>query len=188
MASSVHIKISKFLSYVLRHKPEAIGLTLDAWGWADIDILLQKAREAGKFKTLDRSLIQKVVATNDKKRFVISQDGQRIRASQGHSIDVNLQLAPAEPPVFLYHGTATRFLDDILQKGLKRQQRHHVHLSQDIETAIRVGQRYGKPVILTVKAQLMYEQGFVFFLSDNGVWLTAHVPAAYLTRLADHRS
>ena len=101
---------------------------------------------------------------------------------------MNLQLAPAEPPVFLYHGTATRFLDDILQKGLKRQQRHHVHLSQDIETAIQVGQRYGKPVILTVNARLMYEQGFAFFLSDNEVWLTEHVPPAYLTQVTHHRS
>ena len=172
-------KISKFLSFVLRHKPDAIGLTLDEQGWAYIDELINKAKQSGEVTTLDRALIQEVVDTNDKKRFVISEDGQRIRAAQGHSIDVDLQLKPVKPPEFLYHGTATRFLDSILKEGLKPQQRQHVHLSKDIETATAVGQRYGKPVILTVKALLMHEQGFSFYISENGVWLTSAVPIEF---------
>jgi putative RNA 2'-phosphotransferase len=174
-------KISKFLSFVLRHKPEAIGLILDEQGWAYIDELINKAKQSGEVTTLDRTLIQEVVDTNDKKRFVISEDGQRIRAAQGHSIDVDLQLKPATPPEFLYHGTATRFLESILKKGLKPQQRQYVHLSKDVETATAVGRRYGKPVILKVKALLMHEQGFVFYLSENGVWLTDSIPRAYIT-------
>jgi putative RNA 2'-phosphotransferase len=173
-------KISKFLSFVLRHKPEAIGLTLDDQGWAYIDELINKAKQSGEVTTLDRALIQEVVDTNNKKRFVISEDGQRIRAAQGHSIDVDLQLKPVKPPEFLYHGTATRFLDSILKEGLKPQQRQYVHLSKDIETATAVGQRYGKPVILKIKAQLMYEQGFTFYLAENGVWLTDSVPPTFL--------
>lgn len=176
-----HDKISKFLSYVLRHKPGAIGLTLDDLGWADINELINKANQTGEVTTLDRDLIQKVVDNNDKKRFVISDDRQRIRASQGHSVNVDLQLKPVEPPEFLYHGTATRFLDSILKEGLKSQQRQYVHLSKDVETATVVGQRYGKPVILTIKARLMYEQGFKFYLSENGVWLTEKIPYTLLT-------
>jgi putative RNA 2'-phosphotransferase len=153
---------------------------LDDQGWAYIDELINKAKQSGEVTTLDRALIQEVVDTNDKKRFVISEDGQRIRAAQGHSIDVDLQLKPVKPPEFLYHGTATRFLNSILKEGLKPQQRQYVHLSKDIETATAVGQRYGKPLILKIKAQLMYEQGFTFYLSENGVWLTDSVPEAYI--------
>lgn len=173
-------KISKFLSFVLRHKPEAIGLILDEQGWASIDELINKAKQSGEIKTLDRSLIQEVVDTNDKKRFVISEDGQKIRAAQGHSIGVDLQLKPVIPPELLYHGTATRFLDRILKEGLKPQQRQYVHLSKDTETATAVGQRYGKPVLLKVKARLMYEQDFIFYISENGVWLTDKVPVDFL--------
>jgi putative RNA 2'-phosphotransferase len=173
-------EISKFLSFVLRHKPQAIGLVLDEQGWAYIDELIYKANQSGEIKTLDRSLILEVVDTNDKKRFVISENGQRIRATQGHSIDVDLQLKPMKPPEFLYHGTATRFLDYILKEGLKSQQRQHVHLSKDIETATDVGRRYGKPVILKVKAQLMHDQGFCFYLSENGVWLTQKVQPCFI--------
>lgn len=164
----------------MRHKPDAIGLTLDDQGWANIDELINKANQSGEVTILDRSLIQTIVDTNDKNRFVISEDGQRIRASQGHSVNVDLQLKPVEPPEFLYHGTATRFLDSILKEGLKPQERHHVHLSKDAETATKVGQRYGKPVILMIKAQLMYESGFTFYLSENGVWLTENVKNIYL--------
>lgn len=174
-------KISKFLSLVLRHKPEAIGLTLDEQGWADIDELVDKANRSDQGITLTRSLLQDVVDSSDKKRFTVSENGQKIRAAQGHSVDIDLQLKPVEPPEFLYHGTATRFLDSILKEGLKPQQRQHVHLSKDVETATAVGQRYGKPVILTIKALLMHEQGFSFYLSENGVWLTDAVPKAYIT-------
>jgi putative RNA 2'-phosphotransferase len=161
MASSKQLnKTSKFLSFVLRHKPEAIGLTLDANGWANLDELMDKANTSGEVSNLDRALIQEVVDTSDKKRFIISDDRQRIRANQGHSVDVDLQLKPVAPPEFLYHGTATRFLESILANGLKPQQRQHVHLSTDIETATSVGQRYGKPVILKIKALLMHEHEY----------------------------
>ncbi|ASA54846.1 RNA 2'-phosphotransferase [Vibrio gazogenes] len=181
MTSQNQLKqISKFLSFVLRHKPEAIDLTLDPHGWANIDELIDKASTSNEIEDIDRNLIQDVVDTNDKKRFIISEDGQHIRANQGHSIHVDLQLQPSVPPEFLYHGTATRFLDSILEEGLKPQQRQHVHLSADKETAVTVGQRYGKPVILKIKSQLMYEQGFEFYISENGVWLTSYVPSKFI--------
>lgn len=171
---------SKFLSYVLRHEPQAIGLTLDSEGWADIEVLIEGARQTGK--TLDRVLIQRVVDTSDKKRFTISEDGLRIRAAQGHSTKtVAITYPEAVPPEFLYHGTATRFLKSILKEGLRPGQRHHVHLSQDVETAIVVGLRYGKPVVLKIEALRMHQQGFKFFLADNGVWLTNQVPPVFLT-------
>ncbi|SIO96657.1 RNA 2'-phosphotransferase [Vibrio spartinae] len=176
MTSQNQLKhISKFLSLVLRHKPETIGLTLDPHGWANIDELIHKASTSNEIENIDRDLIQEVVDTNDKKRFIMSEDGQHIRANQGHSIRVDLQLQPSVPPEFLYHGTATRFLDSIIEQGLKPQQRQHVHLSADTETAVSVGKRYGKPVILKIKARLMYEQGYEFYLSENGVWLTSYV-------------
>jgi putative RNA 2'-phosphotransferase len=183
MASSKQLnKVSKFLSFVLRHKPDAIGLELDPNGWANINDLISKANASSEPANLDRTLIQEVVETNDKKRFIISDDGQNIRANQGHSIKVDLQLKPVTPPEFLYHGTATRFLDTILEEGLKPQQRQYVHLSTDIETATDVGRRYGKPIILKIKALLMLEQGFVFYRSENGVWLTSKVPTNFILR------
>jgi len=183
MTKSQRNKVSKFLSYVLRHKPEAIDLSLDNQGWANIDELISKGNNSGEISNLDNSLIQEVVDTNDKKRFIISEDGERIRANQGHSINVDLQFKSATPPEFLYHGTATRFLDSILETGLKPQQRQHVHLSTDIETATAVGQRYGKPVILTIKALLMHEQDFQFYQSENEVWLTKTVAAEFIVDL-----
>lgn len=173
-------KTSKFLSFILRHNPDSIDLTLDENGWANINELINRINISGELKNLNRSLIEEVVDTSDKKRFIISDNGQNIRANQGHSINVNLQLKPVTPPEFLYHGTATRFLDSILQEGLNPQQRQYVHLSTDIETATAVGQRYGKPVILKIKALLMHEQGFVFYRSENGVWLTDSVPPSFL--------
>ncbi|MET4028350.1 putative RNA 2'-phosphotransferase [Marinobacter sp. MBR-99] len=173
-------KVSKFLSFVLRHKPYAIELDVDANGWANIDDLISKANASSEPANLDHALIQEVVDTSDKKRFIISDNGQYIRANQGHSINVDLQLEPVTPPEFLYHGTATRFLDNVLKEGLKPKQRQHVHLSTDIETATAVGQRYGKPVILKIKALLMHEQGYVFYRSENEVWLTESVPDSYI--------
>lgn len=171
---------SKFLSYVLRHEPQAIGITLDSEGWADIAALIEGARQAGK--TIDRDLIQQVVDTSDKKRFSISEDGLRIRAAQGHSTKrVTIAYPETVPPEFLYHGTATRFLESILKEGLRPGERHHVHLSQDAQTAIAVGQRYGKPVVLKIEALRMHQQGFKFFLADNGVWLADQVPPEFLT-------
>ncbi len=173
-------KASKFLSFVLRHEPEAIGLNLDPNGWANIDDLITNASSAEQGMQLDKELINKVVSDNDKKRFIISEDGQNIRANQGHSIKVDLELKPTKPPVTLYHGTATRFLDSILKEGLKPGQRQHVHLSTNFETATQVGQRYGKPVILKVNALAMFEQGHQFFVSENGVWLTKNVPINHI--------
>lgn len=171
--------ISKFLSYVLRHEPHAIGLTLDCEGWAEIDALIAGAQQAGR--VLDVELIRAVVNSSDKKRFALSDDGRRIRAVQGHSTDtVAIQREPKQPPEFLYHGTATRFLDSILAEGLRPGERHHVHLSEDASTATAVGQRHGKPVVLKIEALRMYRQGFVFFQADNGVWLTTGVPVSFL--------
>ncbi|KWZ52867.1 RNA 2'-phosphotransferase [Burkholderia ubonensis] len=161
---------SKYLSYVLRHAPQAVGLQLDPEGWADLDALIAGASRAGR--ALDRATIQAVVATNDKKRFALSGDGRRIRAVQGHST-----------PDVLYHGTATRFLDSIREQGLKAGARHHVHLSRDVTTAIAVGTRYGKPVVLAIDAQRMHARGFRFFVAENGVWLTDAVPAEFLSTL-----
>lgn len=170
-------KTSKFLSFVLRHKPEAIGLELDPNGWVDLAELIEKASSE---ISLDRGLIQQVVATSDKQRFALSEDGERIRANQGHSVKVDLELTPKDPPTVLYHGTATRFLPSILEEGLRPGQRHHVHLSAEVETATSVGQRHGAPVVLQISAAEMLAQGHVFFLSKNGVWLTDKVPSAFL--------
>jgi putative RNA 2'-phosphotransferase len=170
---------SKFLSYVLRHQPDAIGITLDLEGWTDIAALIAAAANDGK--QLDRDLIETVVATSDKKRFAISEDGLRIRAVQGHSTDsVDISHAEKVPPEFLYHGTATRFMEAIYKEGLLPGLRQYVHLSQDEQAALAVGQRHGKPVVLKIKALLMHEQGFKFFQAENGVWLAPNVPTAFI--------
>ena len=169
--------ISKHLSYILRHKPQAIGLTLDPQGWANVDDLISKSP-----KGLSREKIVAVVESNDKQRFILSKDGARIRANQGHSISIDLGLEPAAPPQILYHGTAKRFLDDILAQGLKKMNRQHVHLSADPETATKVGSRHGKPVILALDTPAMLQAGHAFYMSENGVWLTNQVPPQYLFR------
>jgi len=173
------IQLSKFLSFVLRHRPEAISLKLDAQGWAVIDDLIAKAGAAGT--QLGRDELLHVVETSDKKRFSLSSDGLRIRAAQGHSVSVELGLAPQAPPAVLYHGTASRFVEGIVAEGLKPQSRQKVHLSLDEITARQVGQRHGKPVIFKVDAARMHAQGFEFFVADNGVWLTDHVPSEFLS-------
>lgn len=172
-------QLSKFLSFVLRHKPDAIGLTLSADGWVNIDELIEKAAAAGT--RFERDDLLHLVATSDKKRFSVSEDGLRIRAAQGHSISVELGLMPQEPPAVLYHGTATRFLDSIRSQGLKPQARRQVHLSIDEATAQRVGQRHGKPIVLRVNARAMHAAGVRFYRADNGVWLTDEVPPEFLT-------
>lgn len=171
-------RTSKFLSFVLRHKPEAIGLTLDDTGWVEVDELITRANANGE--KLTRELIERVVAENDKKRFTLSEDGKRIRAAQGHSVYVELGLSPKEPPEILYHGTATRFLDSIRAKGLIAGSRQHVHLSRDEATATKVGQRHGKPVVLRITAGEMLRAGNKFYLSENGVWLTESVPVEFI--------
>ena len=172
-------KLSKFLSYVLRHQPGSIGLTLDAQGWAAVDELLAAAARHGD--AITREELDEVVETNDKKRFAVSEDGTRIRASQGHSVEIELGYRPVTPPEVLYHGTTPKFLEAIRRDGLKRMNRHHVHLSSDRETATNVGSRRGKPVILEVATGEMARAGKLFYLSENGVWLTDDVPPAYLT-------
>ncbi|QOZ45371.1 RNA 2'-phosphotransferase [Bradyrhizobium sp. CCBAU 53340] len=171
-------QLSKFLSLVLRHQPEAIGLVLDSQGWAGTDDLIAKANAAGT--EFGRDDLLRVVAESDKKRFSLSADAHRIRAAQGHSVSVELGLAAQEPPSVLYHGTATRFVEAILSEGLKPQARQQVHLSSDEATAERVGQRHGKPHIFKVDADGMHAKGFKFFRADNGVWLTDHVPPEFL--------
>jgi putative RNA 2'-phosphotransferase len=172
------VKMSKFLSLVLRHKPEEIGLTLDDNGWADVKELIRLMNQGGRPMT--RPLLEQIVAENDKRRFAFSDDGRRIRANQGHSIEIDLALTPVEPPELLYHGTASRFLDSIRVEGLHSGNRQHVHLSVDGATATRVGQRHGRPVVLVVRAAEMAAAGHQFFCSDNGVWLTQRVPVEYL--------
>jgi putative RNA 2'-phosphotransferase len=174
------VGISKFLSLVLRHRPGVIGLTLDPQGWADVDELIARAGAQGQ--PLTREVIARVVAENDKRRFALSEDGARIRANQGHSVAVDLALEPLEPPETLYHGTADRFLDSIERDGLRRGQRQYVHLSSDRDTAVAVGQRHGRPVVLRVAAGAMWRDGQRFFRAANGVWLTEAVPPSYLRR------
>jgi putative RNA 2'-phosphotransferase len=169
---------SKFLSFVLRHSPETIDLKLDENGWANVDELIP---QSNKHKVpLDFDLLEVVVATNDKKRFIFNEDKTKIRASQGHSINVELNLNEVVPEGFLYHGTIAASIDSIKETGLQKMSRQHVHLSKDKETAIKVGGRRGKPVILTVDAERMQLEGFKFYLSENGVWLTDEVPARYI--------
>jgi putative RNA 2'-phosphotransferase len=165
------IRLSKRMSKALRHKPERVGLALDPHGWVAVTDLLNALGVA-------EEELREVVARNDKQRFTI--EGDRIRANQGHSVEVDLGLPVATPPNTLFHGTVAQFLDDILRDGLRPMSRHDVHLSPDVETARRVGARRGRPVILTVDAKAMSDAGHEFRLSANGVWLTQHVPAPYL--------
>lgn len=175
-------EISKFLSYILRHEPQSIGLQLDTEGWVKIDCLIAGA--AKEERILDRELILSIVSSSDKNRFSITNDAQYIRAVQGHSTkSVDLQHIEKDPPKFLYHGTATRFLESIRQQGLIAGRRHHVHLSQDRTTAVAVGQRYGKPEVLKVEALRMHQQGFKLFQAENDVWLTNHVPNYFIHQL-----
>lgn len=169
-------KVSKYLSFILRHQPDSIGLELSDEGWANTKELIGKTR---KLK-LTRELINTVVETNDKKRFLISEDGERIKANQGHSIEVKLELEPVTPPDVLLHGTAERFLESILKEGLTKQRRHHVHLSEKQETAMSVGARYGKPVLLRIDSKQMHENRFEFYKTENNVWLVDCVPPEYL--------
>jgi putative RNA 2'-phosphotransferase len=173
-----HRKVSKFLSLVLRHDPQRIGLALDAQGWADIDALIERAGAHGV--VLTREIIREVVATSDKQRFAIDASERRIRANQGHSVDIDLGLDPCEPPEVLFHGTAEANLAAIRAEGLKPGRRQHVHLSIDSATASAVGRRHGKPVILRVAAGRMRSSGFDFFVAENGVWLTAAVPPEFI--------
>lgn len=183
MSPDARTRTSKFLSLVLRHRPGVIGLALGRQGWVDVDALLDALQAHGR--RITRAELEEVVRTNAKKRFLLSDDGRRIRASQGHSVDLDLGYEPVAPPEILFHGTAERTLEAIRRDGLSKMNRHHVHLSAEEATAREVGARHGRPVVLRVDAKTMHDDGHVFFVSDNGVWLTDAVPAIYLAGFGD---
>lgn len=170
--------LSKLLSFVLRHKPEFIGVKLDTEGWADVDILIAQLNAHGT--AVDRDLLDHVVETNSKKRFAFNENKKLIRASQGHSIPIELGYVAQTPPDVLFHGTAEKFVASILNTGLEKRSRQHVHLSLDLQTATQVGSRHGKPVIFTIQAGEMQAAGYSFYLSDNNVWLTDRVPVEFI--------
>ncbi|MCJ8288531.1 MAG: RNA 2'-phosphotransferase [Crocinitomicaceae bacterium] len=175
------IKKGKFLSLILRHNPEKIKIELDNAGWTDVDTLI---RQMNKFnRRIDIKELEYLVENNSKKRYAFNSDKTKIRANQGHSLNVDLGLKTISPPEILYHGTADRFLESIYEKGLIKKERHHVHLSADLDTASNVGKRHGRLVIFEVDSQLMNQDGFEFYKSDNGVWLTDEVPSKYLKKL-----
>ncbi len=181
MTNNRNIKLSKYLCLILRHKPETIGIELDKHGWADVSKLLENLNKAGKNVSFGK--LKEVVETDNKNRFSFNETCEKIRANQGHSIKIDLEYLAQQPPEFLYHGTAEKFVNSILKNGLKKQNRHHVHLSTDTETAVKVGQRHGKPFVLKVFSGKMFGDGHTFYLSDNGVWLTDEVPQKYLKPL-----
>ena len=170
--------ISKLLSLVLRHEPSHIGISLDEQGWTDVSLLISKIQEKGI--EFNFEILQYIVESNNKKRFALNYDSTKIRANQGHSIEVNLDFKATTPPDILFHGTASKFIESIQKEGLLKQNRLHVHLSSDENTALKVGQRHGKPIILQVKALEMMQTGHEFYLSDNNVWLTDSVPLKYI--------
>ncbi len=173
MDAKEQTKTSKYLRLLLRHRPEAAGLTLDEHGWADVALLLKNVN-------ISMEDLEKIVANDEKQRYSFNDDKTLIRANQGHSVPVDLELEAKEPPEFLYHGTVGQFLGSIQKEGLQRRSRLYVHLSPDVETAVKVGRRRGKPVVLRVAAGRMHRDGYPFFLSANGVWLTREVPPQYL--------
>ena len=171
--------VSKSLSYVLRHRPDTVGLELGSGGWVSVDELLAAFERTDN--ALSRELLLTIVAESDKQRFELSSDGSRIRARQGHSVEVDLGYQPATPPDVLYHGTADKNLESIFCMGLVKGARHHVHMSTNRETMLRVAMRHGKPVLLIIDAKQMFADGHEFFVTGNHVWLTEHVPPEYLT-------
>ena len=172
-------RTSKYLSLILRHKPEAAGITLDKHGWAKVSELLPAMK-------INMETLEEIVNTDEKQRYSFNDDKTLIRANQGHSIDVDVELEEVEPPEYLYHGTGSKSVDSILKSGLNKMSRKYVHLSKLYETAIQVGKRHGSPVILTISAKKMHDDGYKFFLSKNGVYLTDNVPVKYI--LKDHIS
>ncbi|MCG8346522.1 MAG: RNA 2'-phosphotransferase [Chloroflexales bacterium] len=175
------VKLSKYLSKHLRHQPERIGLTLAPGGWVAVDELLAACTQHNF--PITRAELDEVVLRNNKQRFSFDETGTLIRANQGHSVEVDLQLAAALPPAILYHGTGERTVEAILRQGLLKMTRHHVHLARDIATARTVGARHGRPVVFAVDAAAMQAVGWTFYCSDNGVWLVDHVPLEYLRQV-----
>ena len=171
---------SKFISLILRHKPEAIGITLDEHGWANVEDLLDGMNRAGT--AIDMELLQKIVAEDEKQRYSFNEDMTFLRANQGHSIPVDVELEEVVPPDYLYHGTGEKYMESIDRQGLIPKSRLYVHLSEDSDTAVKVGRRHGKPIIYRVKSREMYKDGFGFYKSVNGVWLAKRVPVEYLEK------
>lgn len=184
MDDSRRVQLSKFLSYVLRHHPEAIGISLDDGGWARVDELLAGAKRIGKH--ISKKELVQVVERGPKRRFSLGDDHRRVRANYGHSIPIDLDLEPREPPETLFHGTAERNVESIFQLGLKPKGRRFVHLSTDAHAAREVGSRHGEPAVLRIEARRMHETGHDFYQTEAGVWLTEHVPGEYLRRPAAH--
>lgn len=173
-----NVKLGRFISYILRHHPEAVNLELDENGWADTEELINKINLSGS--AIDFAKLNEIVKTNDKKRYEFSDDYKKIRACQGHSINVDLNLKPVKPPQCLYHGTALKNVEIIKKEGLRKISRQYVHLSIDYETAYNVGKRHGKPYIIKVESGKMYDNGHVFYLSKNKVWLSEDINSEYL--------
>lgn len=170
-------KVSKYLALILRHKPEVAGISLDAHGWADVKDLINGISRTYQF---DIEMLEEIVKTDNKQRYSFNKDKTKIRANQGHSVNVDVELEEAEPPEFLYHGTADKYVDSIRESGIMKKSRLYVHLSADHDTAVMVGKRHGKPVVFCVKSGCMYVDGYKFFKSKNGTWLTDFVPVKYL--------
>ena len=180
-AKNDDVSLGRFISLILRHRPEEIGLTLDPEGWANVDELLDGINKTGR--KIDMVTLERIVRENNKQRYTLSPDKKRIRANQGHSIDVHVEMERREPPEKLYHGTASRFLDSIKEKGICKMSRQYVHLSKDVSTAINVGKRHGDPVVLVVDTKRMAADGFVFMISANGVWQSQDIPFSYVTEV-----
>ncbi len=174
------VSLGKYISYILRHHPEAIGITLDEHGWADVSDLITGMNEAGR--SIDMELLEEIVATNNKKRYSFNDDKTKIRANQGHSVKVDVELKRCTPPEFLWHGTGEKYVSLIDEQGLRPKSRLHVHLSRDYDTAVNVGSRHGKPVVYKVNTGTMGEDGYEFYRSENGVWLTSDVPVRYIEK------
>lgn len=171
-------ELGKFISLILRHKPEVIGISLDENGWADVESLIRGINKAGK--AIDKEILSRIVRENNKKRYSYNEDCTKIRANQGHSLTVDVNLKKAVPPPRLYHGTATRFIESIKIKGIIKGNRQHVHLSEDKETAFKVGKRHGKPIVLVIDTREMMKVGYTFYLSENNVWLCEDIPWQYV--------
>lgn len=179
--SKKDVDLGRFLSLVLRHNPSAAGITLDSHGWADVEALLRGVNHTGK--QIDRETLERIVRENNKQRYSFNEDHTKIRANQGHSLNVDVELKETAPPQVLYHGTASRFVDAIRAQGITRQSRQHVHLSGDLETAVAVGRRHGGPAVVVIDAARMAGDGIKFYRSENGVWLCGQVPWKYVLRV-----
>lgn len=174
----LHKSLSKFISLILRHNPQTIGIKLDNYGWANVNELINGINKSGK--KINMEILKEIVLTDNKQRYSFNDDKTKIRANQGHSINVDVELQEIKPPEILYHGTATKYIESIKKNGLIGKTRLYVHLSKDKETAENVGKRHGKPIVLVINSNKMYNDGYKFYLSENKVWLCKNVPVSYI--------